>query len=271
MLICYLDKSGNTGRRLDDPEQPIHLIAAVMIVEDRVREMTDLLDALTQRAPTRQPLIEYHGSQLYGGSGPWLGVPPSQRIDAYAEALSVVGRVEAGIAYASVNKPALALRDYEDPNPHTIALQFLTEKIERWLKRQQYVLSRRALLVADKNHEQEQYSLDLIREMRAAGGPVGSGHGISIPLDHVVDNIYFDRSDRNRGIQLADLVAFVLNRYLRIQRSPFRTRSDAAIRRLFYEYIEPSRRTWREPWPGRPYTPPGPATDPGDGWTDAPR
>jgi len=51
MLISYLDESGNTGRRLDDPEQPIHLIAAVMIVEDRVREMTDLLDALTRQAP----------------------------------------------------------------------------------------------------------------------------------------------------------------------------------------------------------------------------
>lgn len=250
MLICYLDESGNTGRRLDDPEQPIHLIAAVMIVEDRVREMTDRLDVLAQQAPTSQPLIEYHGSQLYRGSGPWMGVPPSQRIDAYAEALSVVDRVEAGIAYASVDKPTLALRGYDDPNPHTIALQFLTEKIERWLRGRQDVLSQRALLVADENHQQEQYSLDLIREMQMAGGPIGSGRGISISLDHFVDNIYFDNSERNRGIQLADLVAFVLNRYLRIQRSPARTRSDAAVQRLFRKYIKPELRTWREPWPG---------------------
>ena len=249
MLICYLDESGNTGRRLDDPEQPVHLIAAVMIREDRVREMTRLLDVLARRVPTSRPLIEYHGRQLFRGSGPWTGVSPDQRIDTYAEALSVLSRVEAGIAYASVNKPLLALKEYGDPNPHIIALQFLAEKIERWLRVQQDILSQRALLVADENHEHEQYSFDLIREMQAVGGPVGSGFGISIPLDHFVDSVYFDQSDRNRGIQLADLVAFVLGRYLRLRRSRSNARSDSATEMLFHEHISPNCRTWRETWP----------------------
>lgn len=249
MLICYLDESGNTGRRLDDPEQPIHLIAAVMIVEDRVREMTDILDGLAQRAPTTQPLVEYHGRELFRGSGPWTGVSPNQRIEAYAEALSVLGQVEAGIAHASIDKPKLSLKGYDDPNPHIIALQYLTEKIESWLRGQHDVLSQRALLVADENHEHEQYSFDLIREMQAVGGPVGSSHGISIPLDHIVDSVYFDHSDRNRGIQLADLVAFVLGRYQRIGRSPSIARSDAAVAMLLREHILPHCRTWRDMWP----------------------
>ncbi len=161
----------------------------------------------------------------------------------------MLGRVGAGVAYASVNKPKLALKGYDDANPHIIALQFLTEKIERWLRGQQDVLSQRALLVADENHEQEQYSFDLIREMQAVGGPVGSGYGISIPLDHFVDSVYFDHSDRNRGIQLADLVAFILYRKLRIGPSPSNPRSDSAVEMLFHEYISPNCRTWRETWP----------------------
>ena len=63
MLICYLDESGNTGRRLDDPDQLIHLIAAVLIREDWVRVMSDRLDALAAAAPTTRSLVEYRGQE----------------------------------------------------------------------------------------------------------------------------------------------------------------------------------------------------------------
>ena len=36
MWLSYLDESGNTGSNLDDPDQPVHLIAAVMVPEDQV-------------------------------------------------------------------------------------------------------------------------------------------------------------------------------------------------------------------------------------------
>lgn len=250
MLICYLDEAGNTGLRLDDPNQPLHFIAAVMVREDRVREMTDRLDELAGRAPTTVPLTEYHAYDLFHGEGVWEGLYPRQRIAEYEKALLVLDDVCADVAYASVNKPVLAEKDYDSPNPHTFALQFLSEKIERWLRGRSDVLGRRVLLVADQNHEQEQYSLDLIREMQAIGGPVGAGHGLNVTLDHFVDSVYFDRSDRNRGIQLADLVAYLLCREARTWRQPGEPRSDRAIRRLC-QHVWRHRQTWREPWPRR--------------------
>ena len=74
-----------------------------------------------------------------------------------------------------------------DPNPHMIALQFLVEKLERWLRDQMDRLGQRALLVADENHEQDQYSFDLIREMQAVGGPVGASFGLGVTLDRFVE------------------------------------------------------------------------------------
>ncbi len=249
MLICYVDESGNTGSRLDDPHQPLHLIAAVMVREDRVRDMADRLDELAKRAPTREPLIEYHASELFHGSGSWEGVYPRQRISEYAKALAVLGQVEADVAYASINKPMLAKKGYTDPNPHTFALQFLAEKVERFLRLQTDVLSQRVLLVADENHEQEQYAFDLVHAMQSTGGPIGADHGLNITLDHFVDAVYFDRSDRNRGIQLADLVAYILHRRVRTSRHPSNPRSDAAVRQLVNEHLDKQIRTWREPWP----------------------
>ena len=249
MFICYLDEAGNTGYKLDDPDQPVHLIAAVMVREDRVRDMTKRLDELSQQAPTHYHLTEYHGYELFHGKGPWKGIYPRQRIDEYAKALSVLDDVEANVVHASINKPRLAARSYTNPNPHAFALQFLAEKIERWIKSQKGLLEQRVLLVADQNHEQEEYSIDLIREMQAIGGPVGSGLGLDVTLDHFVDSVYFDRSDRNRGIQLADLVAYLIYRNLKAWRQPGNPQSDAATKRLYRQCIDPHVGTWRETWP----------------------
>ena len=190
MLVCYIDESGNTGFRLDDSDQPFHMIAAVIVREDRVREMTSRLDYLASQAPTPEPLTEYRGSELFGGRGNWKGVAPPQRIKEYAKVLEVLSQVDAGVAYTSINKPALEQRKYSpDPNPHLIALQFLIETLEKWIKKpdtQKDVLSRRALLVADENNEQEQYSIDLISEMRTSGGPIGPLCRTDITLDHLV-------------------------------------------------------------------------------------
>ena len=249
MLICYLDESGNTGRRLDDPAQPLHSIAAVLLREDRIRTMTDRLDALAAAAPTQTPLLEYRGYEMFSGAGSWKGVHPHQRIEEYAKALSVLGEVEASVAYASINKPQFAAKGYEGRNPHLYALQFLTEKIQRWVAGQTDPLSQRVLLVADENHEQEQYAIDLIRTMQATGGPVGGWAGLAIPLDNYVDSVYFARSDQNRGIQLADLVAFIINRSQRIHDHPSDQRSDGAVMTLLQNHIDPQIRTYRTSWP----------------------
>ena len=249
MLLCYLDESGNTGRRLDDPDQPFYMIAAVIVREDRVHEMVTRLDALASQAPTIKPLIEYRGNELFGGRGNWKGVRPHQRIDEYAKALSVLAEVEAGVAYASIYKPALAQRNYNNPNPHLFALQFLIEKLEKWIKKpeiQEDVLSRRILLIADENNEQEQFSVDLISEMRAVGGPIG--RTIIYP-DHFVDAIYFDRSEQNRGIQLADLTVYILNRYQRNRKFPGTDQWEPTVKRLVHDNLLNQYRTWREPWP----------------------
>lgn len=245
MLICYLDESGNTGKRLDDPDQPIHYLVAVIVREDRIRDMGDRLQALADAAPVGESLVEYHGDELFHGSGPWQDVPPRLRVGEYAKALSVMSAVGAGVAHASINKPLLV----GDHSPHLLALQFLTEKIERWLRSRTDELGQRALLVADHSHEHDQYAFDLIHRMQATGGPVGGRRGLNVSLDHIVDGVYFAHSERSWGIQLADMVAFVLNRSERIKRSSGDPRSDRAIQMLRRQHILPQLETWRELWP----------------------
>lgn len=240
MLICYLDESGNTGLRLDDPDQPVHVIAAILVREDRVRIMVDRLDSLAASAPTATPLTEYRGQEIFSGTGPWTGLEPRQRVREYAKALSVLGEVDAAVAHASISKIQLAAKDYHlSPNPHLHALQFLTEEIQVWVAKQSHPLCKWVMLVADENHEQQQYSMDLIRNMQSADRYIDNRPRSSIRLDNYVDSVYFAKSDQNRGIQIADLVAFIIHRSLWIVNRPSNPRSDRAIIALLEEHIRP--------------------------------
>ncbi len=248
MLFCYLDESGNTGSRLDDPAQPYHYLVAVMVREDRVSLLSERLDDLAANAPTTSSLEEYHGQEMFSGEGPWEGVEPHVRVGEYSKALSVISEVGAYIAYASINKPALAGRGAR-MSPHLYALQFLTEKIEAWVKSSGDPLCQLALLVADQNHQEEQYAFELIREMNRSGGPIGASIGIATTTDHVVDSVYFTPSERSRGIQLADLVAFILNRRDRDLETSSSGPSVRAVKRMYMTLIDPQVITWRERWP----------------------
>ena len=243
MLFCYLDESGNTGNRLDDPEQPYHYLVAIMVREDMVSLLTSQLDQLASEAPTAVPLGEYHGQEMFSGRGPWDGISPKTRVQEYAKALSVIGKAEASIAHASINKPGLSRLRWQ--SPHLLALQFLTEKIEAWVRQKSDPLSQRALLVADQNHTEEQYAVELVREMQQSGGPVG----VTRAIKRIVDGVYFSPSERSRGIQIADLVAYILNRHDRISGRVQLSTSDIAVKKLFDDYISPHCVTWRERWP----------------------
>lgn len=248
MLFCYLDESGNTGNRLDDPDQPYHYLVAVMVREDKVSLLSERLDELAANAPTTSELVEYHGKELFAGEGPWLGVAPQVRVNEYAKALAVISEVDAHIAHASINKPALAQRGSRR-SPHLYALQFLTEKIEDWVRPKTDPLCQLALLVADQNHEVEQYAFNLVRMMHRSGGPVGASSGLAKATEHIVDSVYFAPSERSRGIQLADLVAYILNRRNRHMEASNRGRSAQAVEWLEATYIDPRVATWRMRWP----------------------
>ena len=106
MWLSYLDESGNTGGNLEDPDQPFHLIAAVMVPEDQVLALSAAFHNLAAFAEEPRLIRELRGADLYSGKGPWRGFSPSERIDTYREALGLLGQHGAFVAHASIDKVA---------------------------------------------------------------------------------------------------------------------------------------------------------------------
>ncbi|MFC0249605.1 DUF3800 domain-containing protein [Citricoccus parietis] len=246
MYLAYLDESGNTGRKLDDPDQPFHFMAAVLVPEVHVNALAKALDSLVASSGVAAS-TELHGAALFRGAEGWEKLSPEQRVDLYREAVGLLGTFECVVAHSSIDKQKLALRYGEvdaDRSPHVLSFQFLVEKLEYYLRSTGDPMLSRALLVADETDEHRAFQFELIQNMQRDGG--GIGH--KVILDRIIDTVHFAVSTENRGVQLSDLVAYALNRSRRAALKKPRSRGDEALLKILDEQIAPHVRTYRQTW-----------------------
>ena len=207
--------------------------------------------ALPVFAKRPRSIGELRGADLSSGRGPWRGVSPSERIETYGEALALLGQHGVFVAHASIDKRALRQTASSEPKmPHLLALRFLAEEIEGFLRNQEDPLKQRSLLIADETHEHEAFAHGLVMQMQARnlssdGNPT---------LTRIVDRVHFVQSETSPGVQLADLAAFVLSRRKRFPSWSPRL-SDVAITRLA-EIVDSRVVASRDTWPPRDEGPP---------------
>lgn len=160
------------------------------------------------------------------------------------EAVALLAVHEAVVAHASIDKPALAASRFSHTAPHFWALQFLAEKLDAYLCTHPDPMRSRALLVADETNEHQAFAIQMVAGMQRTGDGVVSGRRLS----RVIDSAHFVRSQDNRGVQVADLVAYALARSARLGPEPSGV-GNLAIRAIARESIGPLIRTYRSRWP----------------------
>jgi hypothetical protein len=239
--FAYIDETGHTGLRLDDPRQPILTLVAVIVPEDQVQALGTSIRELTTFALGWLPRgIEVHGQELWSGTGPWKSLSHEQRIALYTEALELLETHHAYIAHASINKPRLSSR-YPDPaNPYLLALQFLCQKINDWPARSAGPI----VLIADESKENELRAIEMVADLQSWGPGVVGGPRLGM----IIDTLHFVRSPASPGVQMADLVAFIIHRQrLGQERHPL---AAEGLDRLLSTVTDRTA-TWREEWPAR--------------------
>jgi hypothetical protein len=241
--IAYLDETGNTGRDLHSPDQPLHIIGTLLVREDQVRELqTAVREIASGLFPLEydRPHFELHGAEMFGGTERFDGWEPGDRINAYRTLMSLVAAHDARVIVRGVDKQRLAAR-YPDPyHPHDIALMFTLEAIERFARAERLRAGDavRVLAVADENQEIQDAAL---RDL-AMYQEIGTTWGWNPErIDHIIDTMHFVDSRTNWVMQLADCVTFLAGRYARIARGivPGGASSDA-VNEIWTEKVEPT-------------------------------
>lgn len=229
--FVYIDETGKTGQR------PFLILAAAIVAEEMVQPLAAGLRRVAWKHLKWLPAdFEFHGRELWHGSGYWKGKQPAELIDAYEDALALLEQYEIGIAHATINKPGLRARyDGRDDNAYLLALQFLLEKVDRIWSQE------RKVLVADEAKEQELRAVKMVADMQEWGGGEVPGRQLAT----VIDSLHFVSSRASPGVQMADLAAFILQRRHQQESHP---EAQAGLDRLAV-VVSTHTSTWREAWP----------------------
>lgn len=233
--FVYIDETGSVGTGAR--RQPILTVVAAIVDEAMVQALGRGLKEVARDHLGWIPAdFEFHGSEIWNGSKHWSGKQPPELIAAYEAALGLLDQCDIDLADASIDKARLHARygGAADQNAYRLALQFLLEKVDA-------LGSSRKILVADEHKEQELRAVKMVAEMQEWGAGEVPGR----QLKTVIDSLHFVSSHASPGVQMADLVAFVIQRRRRREHHPD---AQAAIDRLS-AMINSHTRTWRDVWP----------------------
>lgn len=234
--FVYIDETGASGKAAKN--QPYLTVAAAIVDETKVQSLRDgLRDVAWKHLGWVPDDLELHGHEIWGGTGYWAGKTYDELIAAYETAMALLDTCDIDIAHASIDKAKLHKR-YDgaaDNNAYRLALQFLLEKVDA------YGTSLK-ILVADEAKEQEVRAVEMVKGMQnwAWGGEVPGRQ-----LKTIIDSLHFVSSHDSAGVQMADLIAYVLQRR---RRNEAHANAQAAMDRLS-ALVDEHTRTWRQPWP----------------------
>ena len=233
--LVYIDETGSVGRGART--QPLLTLAAVLVCEDNVQPLAEAFRNVARKHLKRLPAgFELHGCQIWQGTGCWAALPHAGRIAVYEDAITVLDDLDIDVSYASIHKERLHKRHEGtvDGNAYLLALQFLLEKIDTG--------RRNKILIADEQKEHQLRAVKMVADLQEWGG----GEVPGVKLKTVIDSMHFVSSHASPGVQLADLVAYALQRrWNKWDRHPDAMAAIDRITNVIYEH----RRTWREPWP----------------------
>ena len=235
--LVYIDDSGNTGNRRDDPQQPYHVAAGVVVNASKWHSVRrDFAGVLERhRVQTTSPDFEIKGAELYRGRGRFGGWPEANRKRLMLGLLAILGRRRLPVLGIAIEKKSLQSRLLV---PRSL-FRYLLWHVSTWTR-----VRRRpndlVLVIADENKSVEATWQQVLRTMRASaetGYPpevqalmdlweragfageeaadLGTLRQRNVAVnDLVLDQVHFVQSHESFGIQLADLCAYIINQHL---------------------------------------------------------
>ena len=199
MHILYIDESETYN--LEKPDY--FILAGVSVFERQTYWLSKELDEIAaQFHPDNPNNIELHGSPMFGGSKVWRGFPKEQRVQAIKDVLNVLAKSHSSnrIFASIVEKGSV------DIHPISYAFQQLATRFDYYLGRVGHTREtpQRGMILFDKSsHETTIQSASNI--YRNEGHQWGK-------LKYLAEVPAFIDSKSSRLIQLADIVAFAINR-----------------------------------------------------------
>ena len=210
MHLIYLDESGNTGNNLQETQQPIFVLAALMVPEeDWLKLETELQSEIDRFFPEPRPEgFEIHANELINPRGFFRQYPIQHRLDFFRSWIELAGRHHLKLIYRAIAKKRYARWLLESfgagviINPHVAAFPLVAQVLNECLRSMPG--SPLGILISDENKD---VMRDVEKSIRLLRGNQGG-----LRLSQIIEKGFFIESDKSLPLQLCDLCAFCVRR-----------------------------------------------------------
>jgi hypothetical protein len=212
MTLVYLDESGNTGTNLQDTQQPIFVLAALLVPETSWQGLeNELSDAIQRIFPGKLPIdFEVHAADLINPKDQcfFRKFPVAKRLELYQAWMQIAAKAGLKVIYRAIAKRRF-LQWLTDTfgsgvliNPHVAAFALLTQVVNDYLKAQ--LGNPLGILISDENKEVMKDIEKSIRLLRV--------NTSDLRLSQIIEKGFFIESHQSLLLQLCDLAAYTLRR-----------------------------------------------------------
>ncbi len=209
MYLVYFDETGNTGNNLNDPQQPIFLLCAMLVHKDQWQALeSDLQRLCFDRFGEVLDYddFEIHASHIRNGIGLFRKMPVTDRIAFRDELLQAAIDSDVKLICRSIEKKRFR-RWMQHTfgagitiNPHVVAFALVAQVVNQYLKEQDSL----GIFISDENKEIVADVEKSIRLLRVDTS--------TLQLDRVIEKGFFIDSRASLVLQLCDLCAYSLRK-----------------------------------------------------------
>jgi len=214
MQLIYIDDSGNTGKKLDDEQQPLFLLGGFIISEEIWKNVDKEINDLKIKYDIEN--IEIHSIEIMNGKKgtPYKDWEYSKKIKFFEEVLSIVNTYNLKVIYFSVKKEnfkkyfqAKYGKDFEQSfniSPYLLAFSYILQISDSYLIEK----NNNGMIILDEQDEWKKPANKTFNILTTLADEP------EVQIEKLLDRSFFVDSSESNMIQLADMLSYTTKRYL---------------------------------------------------------
>ena len=212
MNLIYIDESGNTGLNLKDPQQPVFLLAAMVLPESRWFSLEKLFLS-TASDYFGDPLpdaFEIQAKDLKNRRGIFEGLTLEEQLSFRDRMLQLLLDNEIVVIYRRIIKSRFSTFCEErygpgiKVNPYIMALPFVCMEVDHYLRQQG--ADQLGMFIFDEQKETLDQAERSLRTLRLDSKSI-------LKTSNIIEKGFFIDSSKSFALQLVDLAAYYIRKY----------------------------------------------------------
>lgn len=222
MYACYIDESGHCGEKYD-PNQPVEVLCGVLTDVTKLfktkREHSKFMELLEENSIST---TELKAGDIHRGRKGWSGIDPKKRRDFIESLLQWAHDRSCKYIISPIDSEKFFNgKDAGCPISHRLLYPYeagcmnIILAIQRQQKTKKNNKGKTWIILDEQNSHDKRITKLLDTDLEFTDGYTGFSTKGKVPrLGEVIDIPFFSKSHKSVVIQIADLVAYIVNRYL---------------------------------------------------------